>query len=903
MATTRKPAPGRKASAEQSATESASVIAKRATPKSGAAAKSPRAAAPARPAATRTPNAASAASTAQPATADSTTAAATRAAKGARRPSGHAHPPRVSYDHAAIERKWSERWLESGINQVDLAHAPRPYYNLMMFPYPSAEGLHVGNMYAFTGADIHGRYMAARGYDVFEPMGFDAFGIHSENYAIKVGKHPRLMTERNVANFRTQLKRIGNRFDWTHEVDSTDPAYYRWTQWIFVKLFEAGLAERKRATVNWCPKDKTVLADEQVIAGRCERCDTLVEQRSLESWFFKITSYADRLLRNLDWIDWSEKIKVAQRNWIGRSEGAEIRFTAELDGERIEVPVFTTRPDTIYGVTFFVLAPEHPLVDRLTTPEQQAAVRAYVAGVNHELPRDRAEQDRPKTGVPLGSYVTNPVSGARVPVWVADYVLLGYGTGAIMGVPAHDQRDFAFARAFDLPIVPVIWPADEQPTDPATWTAAQSHAGVMVNSAEFDGTPPEDAIRRVTAWCEQHGVGRAEQRYRLRDWLISRQRYWGPPIPIIYCPDHGAVAVPERDLPVLLPEVEDYLPTGTGDSPLSKVPSFVNTTCPTCGKPARRETDVSDNFLDSAWYYLRYPSVGDDTQPWDPELTRKWLPVDSYIGGAEHAVLHLLYTRFVCMALHDLGYLDFEEPFKRFHAHGILRKNGVKISKSKGNVVNPDEYITAYGADVFRLDLLFMGPYDQGIDFHDRGLGGVTRFLDRTWQLVTRHASDLRASPPRDEARRALHHAIKRVTEETEALKYNTGIAALMEYLNTLEARPELHREEVETYLRLLAPYAPFITEELWERIGNGYSIHQRPWPEYDSAALRTATVTIVVQVDGRMRDRIQAPADASAGEVERLAREAPNAARAIGQRTVRQVIQVPGRLVNIVTG
>ncbi|HEV7127738.1 MAG TPA: leucine--tRNA ligase, partial [Ktedonobacterales bacterium] len=759
------------------------------------------------------------------------------------------------------------------------------------------------NMYAFTGADIHGRYMAAHGYDVFEPMGYDAFGIHSENYAIKMGVHPRPMTARNVANFRKQLNRIGNRFDWDHELNTTDPEYYKWTQWIFVKLFEAGLAERKRATVNWCPKDKTVLADEQVIAGRCERCGSEVEQRSLESWFFKITDYAERLAANLDWIDWSEKIKVAQRNWIGRSEGAEVVFTAMFDGARFELPVFTTRPDTIFGVTYFALAPEHPLIDQLTAPDQRAAVRAYLQQARRQTQTDRARADREKTGVPLGTMAINPVSGESIPIWVADYVLMGYGTGAVMGVPAHDQRDFEFARHFALPIVPVIWPAGAPPSDPATWDAAYAGDGVLINSGPFDGTPVAEAINAVTQWCDAHGVGHRRIRYRLRDWVISRQRYWGPPIPIIYCPDHGAVAVPEQDLPVRLPEVEDYIPSGTGDSPLAKVASFVNTTCPRCGKPARRETDVSDVFLDSAWYYLRYPSAHDHAQPWDPTLTRKWLPVDSYIGGAKHAVLHLLYTRFICMALHDLGHLEFEEPFKRFRAHGILTKDGAKISKSKGNVVNPDEYITRYGADAFRLHLLFMGPYDQGIDFNDRGLGGVTRFLDRTWQLVTRHAATLRAGPPSMEARRALHHAIKRVTEDTEALKYNTAIAALMEYLNALEASNEPRREEVEGFLCLLAPYAPFMTEELWERIGGDYSIHQHPWPTYDPAALLTATVTIVVQVNGRMRDRIEVPADASEAQVVAQAQTAPNVARHLEGQSVRQVIYIPGRLVNVVTG
>jgi leucyl-tRNA synthetase len=495
------------------------------------------------------------------------------------------------------------------------------------------------------------------------------------------------------------------------------------------------------------------------------------------------------------------------------------------------------------------------------------------------------------------------VSGAQVPVWVADYVLMDYGTGAVMGVPAHDQRDFEFARAHGLPIVEVIREAGAPATDPASWEAAHSHEGVLVNSGEFDGIPSETAIGRVTAWCQAHRVGKAAVRYRLRDWIISRQRYWGPPIPIIYCPDHGAVAVPEDQLPVLLPEVEDYTPTGTGSSPLAAVPSFVNTTCPTCGKPARRETDVSDNFLDSAWYYLRYPSTDDDTQAWDPRLTRKWLPVDMYIGGAEHSVLHLMYARFLCMALHDLKLLPFAEPFKRFRAHGTLLKDGKKIAKSRGNVVNPDDYIKAYGADALRLHLLFMGPYDQGLDFSDEGLPGVVRFLDRAWELVERHGAHASRSAPGVAARRALHHAIKRVTEETEALKYNTGIAALMECLNALEARATPHREEIETFLRLLAPYAPIMTEELWERLGNSYSIHQQPWPVYDPALLRTATMTIVVQVDGRVRDRVTLPSEAEASTVAAAARAAPNVARHLAGRAVRDTVYVPGKLINIVTG
>jgi leucyl-tRNA synthetase len=623
----------------------------------------------------------------------------------------------------------------------------------------------------------------------------------------------------------------------------------------------------------------------------------------VESWFFKITAYAERLLNNLDWIDWSEKIKVAQRNWIGRSAGAEIRFRTEVDGESVDIPVFTTRPDTIFGVTFFVLAPEHPLVERLTAPGRRESVRAYVEAARRAPPVERASATRDKTGEPLGATVTNPVSGERVPVWVTDYVVMGYGTGAVMGVPGHDQRDFEFARAFGLPIREVIRPESAAPADTAAWTEAYGGEGVLVNSGPFDGIPSLEAIGRVAAWCAERGIGRPEVRYRLRDWSIGRQRYWGPPIPIIYCPEHGAVPVPEDQLPVLLPEVEDYLPTGTGDSPLAKVASFVNTTCPVCGGPARRETDVSDNFLDSAWYYLRYPSSDDDTQPWNPELTRKWLPVDTYIGGAEHAVLHLMYTRFICMALRDLGFLEFEEPFKRFRAHGTIIKDGAKISKSKGNIVNPDAYIATYGADAFRLHLLFMGPYDQGIEYSDRGLGGVTRFLDRVWALITRHAPTLAANPPDARARRALHAAIQRITQETEALKYNTAIAGLMEYLNTLESGAPPRREEVESFLKLLAPYAPYVAEELWERIGGAYSIHQQPWPEYDPALLRAETITIVAQVDGRVRDRVEVSAGAEAAAVERTVRAAPNVARHLEGRTVRSVVYVPGKLVNIVTG
>jgi leucyl-tRNA synthetase len=840
-----------------------------------------------------------------------------------------ARPPR--YDFRGFEEKWRARWEESGIYRVDLKHAPRPYYNLMMFPYPSAEGLHVGNVYAFVGSDIHGRFMAAQGFDVFEPMGFDAFGIHSENFAIKRGMHPRALTARNVERFRErQLKRIGARFDWSHEVNTTDPRYYKWTQWIFAQLFQAGLAERKKAAVNWCPKDKTVLADEQVIAGRCERCGTIVERRELEQWFLKTTAYADRLLHNLETLDWSERVKTAQRNWIGRSEGLEFAF--HVASSEVEITVFTTRPDTIYGVTFVVLAPEHPLVDVITSADQQTQVAAYrteaitrrtsqhdVEARHDEGVGQSAPEARPPTGVFTGAYARHPLTGEQVPIWIADYVLMEYGAGANLAVPAHDERDLAFAQAIGLPVRQVVEPtppptpsptgrggtmpasgspprAGEEPGEGERSTYTDD--GVLVDSGPYTGMTSVEATAAIVARFEAEGIGKRTVHYKMRDWLISRQRYWGSPIPIINCPEHGAVAVPEAQLPVLLPELEDYLPTGTGDSPLSKIPEFVATTCPICGQPARRETDVMDNFLDSAWYFLRYPSSDDDTRPWDPEITRRWLPVAMYIGGAEHSVLHLLYTRFLTMALHDLGKLPFEEPFARFRAHGLIIKDGAKMAKSVGNVINPDEYIETYGADVLRTYLMFMGPYEVGGDFSDRGIGGVVRFLERVWRLVTASSAVKSSGMPGA----AMHTAIKRVSEDIPALKYNTAIAALMEYINALEGQSSVSREELRTLLVLLAPFAPYIAEEMWERLGETGSVHQQPWPAYDEAALRREMMTLVAQVDGRLRDRIELPSDASAEEVRATVLASAKVQRAISGRVVRDVIYVPGRLANVVT-
>ena len=803
------------------------------------------------------------------------------------------------YNPSEIEPKWQQRWQETKLYEVDLHQAKNPYYNLMMFPYPSAEGLHVGNVYAFTGSDIHGRFQAMRGKDVFEPMGFDAFGIHSENYAMKVGQHPARLTANSIERFReTQLKKIGNRFDWSHEVDTTDPDYYRWTQWIFTQLFKRGLAVRKKAAVNWCPVDKTVLADEQVIDGRCERCGNEVEQRELEQWFFKITDYSQRLLDDLDWIDWSDKVRNTQRNWIGRSEGAQVKFPIEGHPDTY-IEFFTTRPDTIYGVTFMVLAPEHPLVEQITTPEQRAAVEAYIQQARRETPEERQSEERQKTGVPTGAYAINVMNGERVPIWIADYVLMGYGTGAIMAVPAHDERDFAFARKFGLPIRLVYKPEDRDLRE-EDMTEALIHEGVVVNSGPFNGLPDSaETVHKFIQYIEEKGYGQGKVTYRLRDWLISRQRYWGPPIPVIYCPEHGAVPVPDKDLPVQLPMLEDYVPKGTGSSPLADIPEFVNTTCPICGKPSKRETDVSDNFLDSAWYFLRYPSTHDDQAAFDPTLTRKWLPVDMYIGGAEHSVLHLLYTRFICMALHDMGYLDFDEPFKKFRAHGMIIKDGAKMSKSKGNVVNPDEYIARYGADALRVYLMFLGPYDQGGDFSDQGINGVVRFLNRVWDLVLK-GTPADGTPP-DAAERARHRLIKKVIEDTGSLKYNTAIAAMMEYLNDVSKRDTLYRIEAETLLLLLAPYAPFITEELWQRIGNEYSIHTHLMPEYSEEMTKVDVLEIPVQVNGKLRDVVSVPATASKDELREQALASEKVQKYLNGGSPRQVIVVPGRMVNVV--
>jgi leucyl-tRNA synthetase len=817
-----------------------------------------------------------------------------------------------NYSHSAIEQKWQERWEERGTNSYtrdELGEAGQPYYNLMMFPYPSAEGLHVGNIYAFTGADVHGRFRRLTGENVFEPIGFDAFGIHSENFALKQGVHPMDLIPSNIRNFTRQLRRIGGMFDWTHSVDTTDPSYYRWTQWIFLQLFKAGLAERREGPVNWCPSCKTVLANEQVIAELCERCETPVEQRRIAQWFFRITAYAERLLDNLDWLDWSGSTRKTQQNWIGRSEGGELRFPVLPAGtsegaipasevlEGLMIKVFTTRPDTVFGATYIVLAPEHPLVEKVTDPEHRNEVDEYRARVARKDLVARKIESKEKSGVFTGALALNPATGTPIPIWIADYVLMEVGTGAIMAVPGHDPRDFDFAHAFDLPVIRVVaGPGDDAATP---LHEAYKYDGVMVNSGEFDGLDVVDAKRVIVDKLAEQQLAETRVNFKLHDWCISRQRYWGPPIPIIHCERCGPVAVPEDQLPVVLPRVVNFKPDDSGVSPLARDEEWYRTRCPTCDDPARRETDVSDTFLDSGWYFLRYPSSDFGDRPFDAEITRKWLPVETYIGGNEHAVLHLMYSRFLTMALHDLGHLDFEEPFTKFRAHGLIIRGGAKMSKSKGNVIVPDPIIEEYGADTFRLYLMFLGPFEVGGDYRDEGIQGPYGFLHRLWDTAL-SATDAPADP---EVEGKLHRTIEQLTQQLSELQYNTAVAAMMEYLNVLRTGGrKAARAEVEPLVVMVAPFCPHIAEELWERLGHEGSVFDGAhWPAWDEDKAREDQIQIAVQVNGRLRATVAVVRGATRDTVEKIARSDKNVARHLDEARIRRVVYVPERLVNFV--
>ncbi len=836
----------------------------------------------------------------------------------------------MKYDFKKIERKWQAAWQKEKIYEPNLEEAKRPFYNLMMFPYPSGEGLHVGNMYAFTGADIYGRYKRMQGYEVFEPIGLDGFGIHSENYALKVGTHPARQAKVSEKRFYRQLQTIGNGFAWDECLETYDPEYYKWTQWIFTEMWKRGLAYRKKQAVNWCPSCKTVLADEQVVSGKCERCSSVVIKRELEQWFFKITEYAERLLKNLEKLDWSEKVKIAQRNWIGKSEGALLGFPVAHNKEHVaDIEVFTTRPDTLFGATYMVLSPEHPLITRHKSQiTNHKEVEDYIKAASKKSEEERIAEGKEKTGVELkGIKAINPANKEEISVWVADYVLATYGTGAIMAVPAHDERDYEFAKKYKLPIMKVIssvlirYPEGVGVSQGAASNTVHIEGdlwegeGELINSGKFTGMDSEKAKWEITKFVG----GKKQIQYRLRDWLISRQRYWGPPIPMIYCPacaeasagkeNAGWQPVPEKDLPVKLPFVKNFRPTGTGESPLASVKSFYETKCPKCGGKAKRETDVSDTFLDSAWYYLRYPSTRSARSgqvSWDPAITRKWLPVNMYIGGAEHSVLHLLYSRFLGMAFHDLKLTDYDEPFVKFRAHGLLISEGAKMSKSKGNVVVPDEYIKKFGADALRMYLMFLAPFDQGGDFRDAAIVGPIRFLERAWSLYASGNQQHKTREVAEENRnleRVLNQTIKKVTEDIERLSYNTAISALMILLNELEksrCRPPLGHREV--FLKLLAPFAPYISEELWRTVlKNKDSIHAEKWPIHDPELIKEEKFTLVIQVNGKVRDSMEAPAGISELKAKELALGREKIRNILGSADPKRVIYIPGKLINIV--
>ena len=819
---------------------------------------------------------------------------------------------RTKYNPKEIETKWQAQWEARGLYHASDDSSKPKFYHLVMFPYPSGD-LHMGHWYNYSPFDTYGRYKRMQGYNIMQPMGFDAFGLPAENAAIKRGIQARTWTLANIENMRKQLRAMGAQWDWSREVITCLPDYYKWTQWLFLQFYKHGLAYRTKAPANWCPGCNTTLANEQVLAdGTCERCGSVVVRKEIDQWLLKISSYAERLLDFSEVVDWPEKTITMQRNWIGRSEGAEIRFKADIEGQQQEIPVFTTRPDTIFGVTFFVLAPEHPWVDKITTPGQKAEVAAYVEQARRMTEIERMSTEKEKSGVFTGSYVTNPVSGEKIPVWIADYVLMGYGAGAVMGVPAHDQRDFEFARKFNLPIREVIRAEGEEATDTATWSEAREALGSMVNSGPFDGTPGNEAIARVINYIEEQGNGKAMVNYRLRDWLISRQRYWGAPIPIVYCPEHGTVPVPEEQLPVWLPEHVEFKPTG--ESPLRYEPDFVNTTCPICGQPATREADTMDTFIDSSWYFLRYADPKNSEQAWSPEKLKHWLPVDQYVGGVEHAILHLLYSRFFVKALHDMGHLDFDEPFQRlFHQGMVLGSDGQKMSKSRGNVEAPDKYVEKYGADTVRCYMMFIGPFEAGGSFKADNLEGIWRFLNRVWSLVADHWQENRVNTAETKESKAIerlrHKTIKRVTEDLNHFRFNTALAALMEYNNALiklqhdsvVVQSEAYRQALETLLLLLAPFAPHLTEELWQQTQHSDSIHTTSWPTYEEELTKDEVFTLVIQVNGKVRERIEVAADISETEVRELALSNQRVASFIGEATIHKIIYIPGRLANIV--
>jgi len=804
------------------------------------------------------------------------------------------------YDHKKIEAKWQKIWQEQGVNQVDLDKVPKPFYNLMMFPYPSAEGLHVGNVYAFVHSDAYGRFQRLKGFNVFEPIGLDGFGIHSENYAIRIKEHIKNVSARTEKHFYEQLHMIGNQYDWNRTVETYKPDYYKWTQWLFLQMYKKGLAYRDKASVNWCPSCKTVLSDEQVINGRCERCSSETEKRQMKQWFFKITAYVERLLKNLEWINWSAEVKIGQKNWIGKSEGASLSFSVADSQPTIEI--FTTRPDTLFGATFMVLCPEHQLIKNLKDKiENLKEIDDYLKKAQQKSDLERTDLNKNKTGIEIkGLKAVNPVNNKKIPLFIADYVLSSYGTGAIMAVPAHDQRDWDFAKKYGIEIKEVVKGGKNVQEE------AYIDSGVSVNSEFLDGLETKEASARMIKWLEKNHLGKRAVNYKLRDWCVSRQRYWGPPIPMIECAKCGWQPVPEKDLPVLLPDMDNFLPDGTGKGPLNKIKEFVNADCPQCGGKAKRETDVSDPFVDSCWYFLRYPCTEFTDQPFDKKRLEKWLPVNMYIGGKEHTVLHLLYSRFITMVMHDLGYVKEEEPFKRFFAHGLLIKDKSKISKSKGNIVNPDEYIDKFGADSVRLYLMFLNDVRLGGDWRDSGMSGMFKFVNRFYKLAEEILKNSDKKTENQDVLKITHKAIKRVGDDLEKLKFNTAIAAIMECTNSLyeieAAGKKIGSDVVEILAKIIAPLAPFMAEELWNQAGHKESVFKQKWPEYNPEFVQDKEIELVIQVCGKLRDKIKVPINISEEKASELAKQSVKIKNYISEKKIKKIIFVKNRLVNIVT-
>jgi len=821
------------------------------------------------------------------------------------------------FPFAEVEPKWRNLWQENHIHDVDLDEAKKdPKYILVMFSYPSTSKLHIGHWWNYGPTDSYARFMRMNGHNVFEPMGFDSFGLPAENYAIKVNSHPKAVTEESILSIREQLKAIGAMYDWRYEVVTSRPDYYKWTQWLFLQLYKNGLAYQKEGLVNWCPSCQTVLANEQVLQdGSCERCSAQTTQRKMRQWYFKITEYAEKLLQGLKGLDWPESTIKRQENWIGKSEGASIKF--KIDGSEDSIEVFTTRPDTLYGVTYVVLAPENELVNTLTTDDNKAAVEEYKQQAMRASEIDRTSTTREKTGVPTGSFVIHPITGEKLPVWIADYVLGSYGTGAVMAVPAHDQRDYEFANKYALPMKLVIRPNNGL-LEIEEMEEAFEEPGFMVDSGDFSGIDSVKGKKLISQRLEELDAGGPKITYRIRDWSISRQRYWGSPIPVVYCDKCGTVPVPEDQLPVQLPdEIKDFRPKGT--APLGSVEEWMETTCPDCGGPARRDPDTMDTFVCSSFYHLRYLANDQDENPFNPERMKKWLPIDTYVGGPEHGTGHLIYFRFITRFLHDIGICPVPEPAKRLIHQGLITKDGFKMSKSKGNVVNPDKFVDTYGSDVFRMYLMFTGDYRLGGDWSDDGITGIDRFINRAWRLVTRFADGtLDAGEPEakdypEDLFRTLHNTIKSVGEDLKGFAFNTAISRMMELVNGIylwvgeEGSKEIDqiaaKRLVTTLVKIMAPVAPHFAEETWERLGGTGSVFNQDWPLFREEAMVVKTVTIVIQVNGKVRDRIEAPADADKDSLEKIALGSERVLGMINGKKVRKVIVVPGKLVNVVIG